>query len=281
LATAAFISTSAHGAAFSIGTSSFGAVTVPPEALHGPDPANLRVRRRWIRLAVGFAVAAPLAAGVGLLIDRSNQPDLVLSVPNDSAAPPAADVATTAPPTTAAPTSLPATQSSGDAGLPALGPQFSAIPRPPSTTPSPVSISIDALGLSDESLQEVGVLWNGELAVPNDADQIAWYGLSARPGDPGAAVITAHVSWRGRAGAFAQLGSLESGQPITVTLADGTTEAYEVTERAQYGKNELPVDKVWSADGPSRLVLITCGGDFSPNAGRYEDNIVIYASPID
>lgn len=36
---------------------------------------------------------------------------------------------------------------------------------------------------------------------------------------------------------------------------------------------------LFRADGPVRLVLITCGGTFEAAAGRYADNVVVVAHP--
>lgn len=65
-----------------------------------------------------------------------------------------------------------------------------------------------------------------------------------------------------------------------MTLEDGTVREYEVFERAIYGKLELPRERIWRNTGPESLVLITRGGDFNPEIGRYRQNIVVYAAPV-
>ena len=61
---------------------------------------------------------------------------------------------------------------------------------------------------------------------------------------------------------------------------DGTEQAYEVVEMAQYGKSELPFDRVFAKDGPPVITLITCGGDFQTDVSSYADNVVAYAVPV-
>ena len=55
---------------------------------------------------------------------------------------------------------------------------------------------------------------------------------------------------------------------------------YEVVERALYGKQELPWERLWRNTGPEELVLITCGGDDNPEIRRSCENIVVDAVPV-
>ena len=45
-------------------------------------------------------------------------------------------------------------------------------------------------------------------------------------------------------------------------------------------KLELPRERLWRNTGPEELVLITCGGDYTPEIRRYRENIVVYAVPV-
>jgi hypothetical protein len=73
---------------------------------------------------------------------------------------------------------------------------------------------------------------------------------------------------------------VEPGDQIEVALNDGTTRAYEVTERTMYGKLALPKERIWRNTGAEELVLITCGGEFNPEIRSFKSNIVVYAVPI-
>ncbi len=72
-----------------------------------------------------------------------------------------------------------------------------------------------------------------------------------------------------------------SATEFTVAFDDGTERRYEVFERAQYNKNELPFDRVFSRSGDPIITLISCGGTFQRSLSSYEDNIVAYARPVE
>lgn len=64
-------------------------------------------------------------------------------------------------------------------------------------------------------------------------------------------------------------------------LFDDESEAiYEVVERGQYDKAELPFDRIFAKDGPPLITLISCGGSFQPALRSYQDNLVAYAVPV-
>ena len=67
---------------------------------------------------------------------------------------------------------------------------------------------------------------------------------------------------------------------MLVTIADGTTLTYAVADNTMIPKPELPVDELFDRGGPPRLVLVTCGGRFQRDIGRYTDNIVVTAVPV-
>ncbi len=160
-----------------------------------------------------------------------------------------------------------------------LGDRFSAIPADIEARPRPVGIEIDTIDVTRFPVRDIGLEPDGQMEIP-DETEIGWYRYGATAGRPGATVLAAHVSWNGTTGPFAQLGAVEPGNRIAVTLDDGTTRHYEVTERATYGKLELPRERLWRNTGDEELVLITCGGDFNPDLRRYRENIVVYAAPV-
>lgn len=160
-----------------------------------------------------------------------------------------------------------------------LGPTYSVIPEPLVPRPQPVGLATSSIDVDDFPVRAVGLEDDGQLEVP-DETEIGWYRYGATAGRPGATVLAAHVSWNNTTGPFFQLGSMEPGDEISVTLDDGTERQYLVTERTMYDKNELPRERIWRNSGDEQLVLITCGGDFNPEIRRYRQNIVVYASPV-
>lgn len=160
-----------------------------------------------------------------------------------------------------------------------LGRRVSVIPEIVEPRPRPIGLAVSSIETSDYPVRDVGLDESGELEVP-DETEIGWYRYGATAGQPGATVLAAHVSWNRTTGPFFELGNVEPGDQVTVTLDNGTERVYEVTERTMYGKSELPRERVWRNTGDETLVLITCGGDFNPNIRRYLQNIVVYAVPI-
>ncbi len=243
------------------------------------------------RALLGVAVVALLAGG-GLAFSavRSQgfNADVVLDVESASAPVPStvAPLVTEPPPTTIAPapdseaaTAPTTTEVTLSPLADLLGEQYSAVPVEVEPRPRPVSMQIDTIDVSRFPIRAVGLEDDGQLEVP-DETEIGWYQYGATAGRPGATVLAAHVSWNRTVGPFGQLGTLEPGNRVSVTLDDGTTRQYEVFERAIYGKLELPRERIWRNTGPETLVLITCGGDFNPDIRRYRENIVVYAAPV-
>ena len=160
-----------------------------------------------------------------------------------------------------------------------LGPRLSAIPEEITPRARPIGLQMESMDVSRFPVRPVGLEPDGQLEVP-DETEIGWYRYGATAGRPGATVLAAHVSWNRTVGPFAQLGNVEPGEQIEVALDDGTLRRYEVTERAIYGKTELPRERIWRNTGDETLVLITCGGDYNPEIRRYRENIVVYAVPV-
>ncbi|MFK5584752.1 class F sortase [Serinicoccus sp. LYQ131] len=145
--------------------------------------------------------------------------------------------------------------------------------------PAPVRLRVPALGL-DVPLDAVGVAPDGQMEVPEDADVAGWYKFGARPADDtGSVVVAGHVDDREGPGAFLALTRAQEGEEVVVELEDGSELSYTVTARTTTDKKELPVDDLFDRDGPPRLQLITCTGDWSASTGRYTDNLVLTATP--
>lgn len=144
----------------------------------------------------------------------------------------------------------------------------------------PVSITIEGVGITAAPVIDVGIEDNGDMEIP-DADGVGWYRFNPTPGQPGSAVLAAHIAFGGKPGVFRDLGEASVGDRVVIQFDDGTTNEFEIVELAQYQKQELPTDRVFAKTGDPVLTLITCGGDFNRSLRSYEDNIVAYAIPID
>lgn len=241
-------------------------------------------RSASLRLGAGLLVGAGAMAVTAVLI-RNPAPEPILFVqPTVVDAPP--DTPTTPPPASPSappPATAPRSVAPVETSLPVsplaarLPPRQLAIPDlEPVVAPAELWIGDLALWAP---IVPVGFQPDGQLEIP-DETHVGWYRFGASPGRAGSTVLAAHVSWNDTIGPFFELGRLEPGAIIKLQLTDRTTRRYQVIERAQYGKRELPAERIWTRDGDETLVLITCGGDFNGQLRRYTDNIVIYAVPV-
>jgi LPXTG-site transpeptidase (sortase) family protein len=240
-----------------------------------------------MRLGAGLLVGAGALAFAAAALDNPDRGPEAFVEP--ATLPNAPATIAPRPPTTIAPTAAPTTRAAAttaDATPPTLPlsplaaelpPRASAIPdgRP---AVAPAILWIDGISLW-APVSAVGFEPDGQLEIP-DETMVGWYRFGSTPGAAGSTVLAAHVSWNDTVGPFFRLGELEPGAPIRLDLSDGSTRYYQVIERAQYGKSELPEERIWTREGDETLVLITCGGDFNRQIRRYADNIVIYAVPV-
>ncbi|MGY4645545.1 class F sortase [Cellulomonas sp. URHB0016] len=211
-----------------------------------------------------LAVVVALAAALGLLTACSTPAGPVGPAPaRPSSAPPGPSAAS--PPVPSVPVH--------DA---ALGAQTA-----PAAPPPPARLVVPEVSI-DMAVDAVGVLDDGEMEIPEDADRAGWYRFGPAPGDAaGATVLAAHVdSRRTGIGPMARLREVEVGTTLTVTTADGHEHGYRVVDVAKVSKEGAPVDQWFDRAGPPRLVLVTCGGTFRRDIGHYTDNVVVTAEPL-
>ena len=242
-----------------------------------------------MRRAAGVAV---LAAGVALTASGA-----VLSLRPAGAAAPAAFGPAPAPaavgsvpaalrtaPTRPAPPRGAGVPTSAASPTASSDPTRAASPTPGATTPSaPVPVGVQpvrvSIGGSSAPVVPVGVAPDGGVLVPEDPRTVGWWAAGPLPGGPGGAVLVGHVDARGRGvGTLAALWTARPGERVELTGADGTRRAWTVAARRSYPKAALP-DSTFDASGPSRLVLVTCGGAFDAATGHYADNVVVDAVP--
>jgi len=133
------------------------------------------------------------------------------------------------------------------------------------------SAPVDAVGL-DAARQVV---------VPEDVRRAGWYAPGPQPGDrAGAAVLVGHADDADQGlGTFAGLRDLAAGDEVVVRTASGRHLVHDVVSFERFAKSEVPVDRLFTTQGPHRLVLISCGGAFDPVRRTYAENLVVTAVP--
>ena len=148
---------------------------------------------------------------------------------------------------------------------------------------SPVSVSVPAIGISSP-LIELGRNPDGTIEVPSldDPDsKPGWYRNSPSPGTLGPAIILGHVDSRAFGpGVFYSLQNLNAGDLIDVARADGSVAEFSIDSVQTVPKSDFPTLQVYGNLDHAGLRLITCGGEFDPNARSYESNIIVFASLV-
>ena len=217
----------------------------------GLHSSSRGARRRRVALTFGSLAISAVAAFVLVteLTQLTRQTGHRAALTVDPVRPPASVTSTTTPlsPQVAPPTSL---------SIPSLDITAPVIPEGIDTAPD------DA----------------GNLVIPADIHQTAWWKGGPSPGHPGVAVIAGHrSSARLGLGALWTLPSLRVGALIDIASSDGATSTWSVTSIETVVKDQLP-GALWSTSGPAILAIVTCGGDFDSATGHYIDNVIAWAS---
>ncbi|MDJ0664844.1 MAG: class F sortase [Acidimicrobiia bacterium] len=222
--------------------------------------------------AIGLGIALVVVAVLALLNENRSSGDVAAV---EDALRPSTTVENPIAATTAPPTTLPAPDPDGQAGE--EEPPTQPEPEPISV---PIGLRIDELEV-DAPIGSYGVNQRtGEMDVPDNVTEVGWYRFGPKPGEAGSAVLAAHVDLASSGpGVFYDLQTLEEGDRMSVLYEDGSETQFRVVARVTYEKDELPLDVIFSREGPSVLTLITCGGAFNSNISRYDSNVVVYAVP--
>ena len=163
-----------------------------------------------------------------------------------------------------------------------------AVIRPPQDPPPapeptrrqispPSEVAIPAIGVT-ASLVPLGLNADGSMEVP-EFGLAGWFRHGPKPGEPGPAVVVAHVDSRAGPDVFARLDELQPGDEILIRRNDGSSDTWVMTTSEQAPKDELPVQRIWNATSDPVLRLVTCGGNFDEATGHYVDNVIVYADP--
>ena len=229
------------------------------------------------RTLAALLVVAGLALGGWTLADRTGDDIGDVGIDEAGASAPTADEPTPVAPPSPSPSPSPSPTATPSPVARTSGSIADVMAARPA---APTAISLPSIGV-EAAVVPVGVDPDGLMTVPEDVSTVGWYRFGPAPSaTEGSAVLAGHVDDRvqGR-GAFFDLRAVEVGDVVTVTHDDGEESSWVVTGRRTFDKASLPVDDLYRRDGPRRLVLITCGGDFDRGARSYESNVVVVAEP--
>ncbi|WP_073751032.1 class F sortase [Streptomyces sp. CB03234] len=150
----------------------------------------------------------------------------------------------------------------------------------PSASSPPVSLTIPG-HLRTTPVDPVTADATGVMAVPPSPRRLGWWALGAPPGAAhGTVLLAGHLdSAEEGAGPFEALHDVPMGTRAQVMTADGTRHTYRIVARRTHPKKALPQD-LFTTAGTARLALVTCAGDFDPDAHAYAENLVLYGEPV-
>ncbi|HWC11733.1 MAG TPA: class F sortase [Acidimicrobiales bacterium] len=138
----------------------------------------------------------------------------------------------------------------------------------------PVTVRIPAVGVV-APLVPLGTAADGTLEVPR-YEEAGWYAGGSRPGDPGPAVIAAHVDSTTGPAVFYRLEDAKPGDVVHVDYPEGTV-TFVVRESHSFPKTGFPTDRVYGPTEGPELRLITCDGTFDRSTRSYRSNLVVWA----
>jgi sortase (surface protein transpeptidase) len=133
-------------------------------------------------------------------------------------------------------------------------------------------IGVDAL------IQSVGRDSRGAMASPTGLDVVGWYRHGPSPGQAGDAVIDGHFGLPAQPAVFRDLRLLRPGDAVHVIWPDGRTVAFQVTTSETVAATAHPAG-LFARNGPARISLITCGGEWDQSLATYTDRLIVTAVP--
>lgn len=139
----------------------------------------------------------------------------------------------------------------------------------------PAKLTIPAIKVNTD-IEQVGTLPSGQMGVPANINNAAWYEPGTKPGNTGNSVIDGHVDSKTGPAVFYNLKKLQTGDEIIVTDKNGTALTYIVKNKVSYPRDKAPLEKIFGYTDGRKLNLITCTGLFNRNQHTHEQRLVVY-----
>ncbi len=140
----------------------------------------------------------------------------------------------------------------------------------------PKTLRIPKLGL-EARIRRVGVSLNGEPVAPSNIFDVGWFEASGKPGQPGSVLLNGNVVGPTKAGIFANIHELISGDQIILERGDGTKLTYKVIKKQEYSQLDMsaatnPIDL--SKQG---LNLMTTVNKYNGLGTESEKRVIVFA----
>ncbi|MGH2318398.1 class F sortase [Planococcus sp. SE5232] len=140
----------------------------------------------------------------------------------------------------------------------------------------PTSLKIPSIEL-EAQVQHLGTTENGEMAVPNNIEDVSWFSPGYQPGENGRAVIAGHVDGVDGPAIFWDLSELQLGDEVVVQDKERTL-TFKVHTMESVPLDLADVSQVFGYTSSPELVLITCSGTYDFDRGTREERLIVYAS---
>ncbi|MEH7441190.1 class F sortase [Bacillus sp. JJ1122] len=134
------------------------------------------------------------------------------------------------------------------------------------------SIDVDTL------IENVGLLDNGQMGVPESFETVGWYERGPKPGERGNAVLAGHVDSKKGPAVFFYLKKLKEGDEVIISDKRGKSLTYKVKGVKSYPTELSPVNEIFDYSYQSNLNLITCTGIYDRTTGNHSERLVVYTS---
>jgi hypothetical protein len=179
---------------------------------------------------------------------------------------------------------------SSSAGAPGQAPADAAGTVPADGPIVPVRLSIPPIDV-DAAVESRGTVqyenaFTGQpvtgFGVPESMQTTSWWSDGPQPGSGQKAVVLGHENDAGSA-VFNRLHELRPGDRMTMTDADGAVLTLEVMSDPLTGLDKATsalADALNGHPAGADLALVTCGGEYDPEARASEDNTVVFASVV-
>jgi sortase (surface protein transpeptidase) len=148
---------------------------------------------------------------------------------------------------------------------------------------APIALQVDSVGV--DAPIELGNVTDGVMQDPSGPWVVSWYEPLGKVGEGGNVVMAGHVDyWNVGPAVFWDVRYLPEGDVIRVVGEDGKNYEYAVQWTQSYMADQLTPEviqgEIVGDTGEETLTLITCGGEFNPETGEYNQRWVVRANLI-
>lgn len=143
---------------------------------------------------------------------------------------------------------------------------------------TPARLLIPSIHL-DAAVEARGLDAKKNLDTASNPNDVAWYDLGPKPGQPGDAIINGHVDWWTGDAVFTHLGRVRPGQTVQVVRADGRIVTFRITSLQRVdARTRIPA--LFAPSTLSTLTLITCAGVWNPLAFTNTQRLLVNAIAV-